>query len=83
MTPTKEQIIKALSQVRYPGTRQDIVSSGMLQEDLKIEGNKVFFSILFPKAHDPFSTSVVKAAEATLKSFFQSLLPSLKICFKV
>lgn len=69
MTPTKEQIIKALSQVRYPGTRQDIVSSGMLQEDLKIEGNKVFFSILFPKAHDPFSTSVVKAAEATLKSF--------------
>lgn len=69
MTPTKEQILDALRQVRYPGTREDIVSSGMVQDDLTIEGNKVSFSILFPKHQDPFSNSVIKATEATILNF--------------
>lgn len=68
ITPTKEQVLKVLSQVRHPGTRQDIVSSGMLQDDLQIEGNRVSFSILFQKAQDPFSASLLKSAEAMLRS---------------
>lgn len=65
----KEIILEALKHVRYPGTGQDIVSSGMVQDDLKIEGNKVGFSILFEKANDPFIKSVIKAAETAVLTY--------------
>lgn len=66
---TKEQIIEALRHVRYPGTREDLVTSGMLQDDIMIDGKKVSFSICFPKERDPFSASVVKAAESSILNY--------------
>lgn len=62
-------IIDALKHVRYPGTGNDIVSSGMLQDNIRIDGNKVSFSILFEKPNDPFAKSVVKAAEQTILTY--------------
>jgi ATP-binding protein involved in chromosome partitioning len=62
-------IIDALTHVRYPGTGKDIVSSGMVQDNIRIEGNKVSFSIIFEKANDPFSKSVVKAAEQAILTY--------------
>jgi len=59
-------IIDALSKVRYPGTGKDLVSAGMVEDDIRIEGNKVSFSLLFEKANDPFIKSVVKAAETAI-----------------
>lgn len=56
-------IIDALKNVRYPGTGQDIVSAGMLADDIRIEGMKVSFSLITEKANDPFIKSVVKMAE--------------------
>ncbi len=59
----------ALKNVRYPGTGKDIVSSGMLEDDIHIDGNKVSFSILFDKPNDPFIKSVVKAAETAILTY--------------
>ena len=33
-------ILDALKHVRYPGTGRDIVSSGMVEDDMKIDGMK-------------------------------------------
>lgn len=60
-------IIDALKSVRYPGEEGNIVSSGMLQDDIRISGDQVTFSIRFKKAKDPFYKSIVKASEAALK----------------
>ncbi|MFV0471684.1 MAG: Mrp/NBP35 family ATP-binding protein [Paludibacteraceae bacterium] len=62
-------ILQALEHVRYPGTGKDVVSSGMVQDDIRIDGNKVSFSIVFEKANDPFSKSVVKAAEQAILTY--------------
>jgi ATP-binding protein involved in chromosome partitioning len=59
-------IIDALEKVRYPGTGKNIVEMGMVEDDMRIEGNKVSFSILFERPNDPFMKSLVKAAEAAI-----------------
>ncbi|MDE6306080.1 MAG: iron-sulfur cluster assembly protein, partial [Muribaculaceae bacterium] len=62
-------ILDALRNVRYPGTGKDIVESGMVEDDLRIDGNKVTFSLIFDKPTDPFIRSVVKAAETAILTF--------------
>lgn len=59
-------IIDALTTVRYPGTGKNIVESGMVEDDIRIDGLKVSFSLLFEKPTDPFMKSVVKSAEAAI-----------------
>jgi len=60
-------IKEALMQVRYPGTGKNLIEMGMLADDIRIEGPKVSFSLIFEKANDPFIRSVVKAAEAMIE----------------
>jgi ATP-binding protein involved in chromosome partitioning len=62
-------ILDALARVRYPGTGKDLVSAGMVDDNIRIEGRKVSFSLLFPKAGDPFMRSVVRAAEAAILTY--------------
>ena len=62
-------ILDALRQVKYPGSGKDIVEAGMVDDNLRIDGLKVSFSIIFPKNPDPFQKSVVKAAEAAIHTF--------------
>lgn len=62
-------ILDALSKVRYPGTGKDLVSQGMVEDNIRIEGNKVSFSLLFEKPSDPFIKSVVKAAETAILTY--------------
>lgn len=69
MTLYPNLITEALKHVRYPGTGEDIVSNGMVQDDIRIEGMKVSLSILFEKANDPFVKSVVKAAEQAILTY--------------
>ena len=59
-------IIDALKNVRYPGTGQDIVSAGMVEDDIRIDGMKVSFSLITEKANDPFIKSLVKMAEQAI-----------------
>jgi len=62
-------ILDALSKVRYPGTGKDLVSAGMVEDDIRIDGNKVSFSLFFEKPNDPFIKSVVKAAETAILTY--------------
>ncbi len=64
-----QQIIDALRHVRYPGTGKDLIESGMLEDDIRISGFEVAFSLIFPKENDPFMRSVVKASEAALRTY--------------
>lgn len=69
MTIIKQQVLDALLHVRYPGTGKDIVTTGMVQDNIQIEGNKVSFSIFFEKPNDPFAKSVIKAAEQAVLTY--------------
>jgi len=51
-------VLDALSHVRYPGTGNDIVSAGMVEDNIRIDGNKISFALLFDKANDPFAKSL-------------------------
>lgn len=62
-------IIEALEKVRYPGTGKSIVEMQMLEDDIRIEGNKVSFSLIFEKKNDPFIKSLVKAAETAILTY--------------
>ena len=64
-----QQIIDALRLVRYPGTGKDLVESGMLEDDIRISGMAVSFSLIFEKDTDPFLKSVIKASEAAIKTY--------------
>ncbi len=69
MTLYPKLITDALQTVRYPAGGQNLVDAGMLEDDLRIDGMKVSFSIVFPKNPDPFMKSVVKAAETAIHTF--------------
>ncbi|MDE6271341.1 MAG: Mrp/NBP35 family ATP-binding protein, partial [Muribaculaceae bacterium] len=60
------RITDALRTVRYPGKGQDIVSLDMVEDDIRIDGRKVSFSLIFDKTTDPFARSLAKAAEAAI-----------------
>ena len=64
-----QQVIDALRHVRYPGTGKDLIESGMLEDDIRISGFEVSFSLIFQKDNDPFMKSVVKAAEVALQTY--------------
>lgn len=59
-------ILEALSTVRYPGNGQNIVELGMVADDIRIDGAKVSFSLIFTKPTDPFMRSLVKSCEAAI-----------------
>lgn len=63
------QIIDALRHVRYPGNGKDLIESGMLEDDIRISGLQVSFSIIFEKENDPFLKSVLKAAQVAVKTY--------------
>ena len=64
-----QQVIDALRHVRYPGTGKDLIESGMLEDDIRISGFEVSFSLIFPKDNDPFLKSVIRASEVALQTY--------------
>lgn len=62
-------IIDALKNVRYPGTGKDVVEMGMVSDDIRIDGQKVTFSMLFEKPNEPFIKSVIKACETAILTY--------------
>lgn len=61
-------ILDALTNVRYPGNGKNIVELGMVADNIRIDGNKVSFSLVFDRSTDPFMKSLVKSAEMALKT---------------
>ena len=64
-----QQIIDALCTVRYPRNGKNLIESGMLEDDIRISGLAVSFSLIFDKQNDPFLRSVIKAAETAVKTY--------------
>jgi ATP-binding protein involved in chromosome partitioning len=62
-------ILEALAKVRYPGTGKNLVEAGMVDDDIRIDGNKVSFTLIVEKPNDPFIKSVVKAAETSILTY--------------
>ncbi|GHT32689.1 iron-sulfur cluster carrier protein [Bacteroidia bacterium] len=62
-------ILEALAHVRYPGNGKDLVSAEMIDDDIRIDGAKISFSIVFEKPNDPFAKSLVKAAEQAILTY--------------
>lgn len=61
-------ITDALRTVRYPGSGKNLVDLDMVEDDIRIAGHTVSFSLIFDKPTDPFIKSVVKTAEAAVKA---------------
>ncbi len=59
-------ILDALRTVRYPGNGKNIVEADMVEDDIRIDGNRVTFSLIFDRPTDPFIKSLVKAAETAI-----------------
>lgn len=66
MTLYPKLITDALTTVVYPGTKKSLVDSGMLADDIRIDGMRVEFTLIFPRETDPFLRSTLKAAEAAI-----------------
>lgn len=69
MTIYPKLILDALATVRYPGNGKDLVSAGMVEDNIRIEGNKVSFSLIFDRSNDPFIRSMIRAAETAVRTY--------------
>lgn len=69
-------ILDTLETVRYPGTGKNIVESGMVEDDIRIDGSSVSFSLIFDKPTNPFIKSLVKACEAAIHT---RISPEVKV----
>jgi ATP-binding protein involved in chromosome partitioning len=62
-------ILDALKHVTHPGKGKDIVSLNMVEDDLRIDGKRISFSLLFDRANDPLIGSLKKACEQAIKTY--------------
>ena len=49
MTIYPQLILDALKTARYPGTGKDLIEMGMVEDNIRIDGMNVTFSLLFDK----------------------------------
>ena len=69
MTLYPKLILDALTTVRYPGNGKNLVEAEMVADNLRIDGMKVSFSLIFEKPTDPFMKSVIKSAETAIHTY--------------
>ena len=69
MTLYPKLILDALATVRYPGNGKNLVEAEMVADNLRIDGMKVSFSLIFEKPTDPFMKSVLKSAETAIHTY--------------
>jgi len=60
-------IIDSLKTVIHPAKGQDIVSLDMVEDDIRINGKRVSFSLLFERPNDPAVASIKRDCIAALK----------------
>ena len=80
MTLYPNLILDALKNVRYPGNGKNLVEAKMVEDDIRIDGDSVSFSLIFDKAPDPFAKSVVRAAETAIHTYIS---PDVKVTIAV
>ena len=73
MTITKDQILEAISHVRYPEMEKDLVSLNMI-EDIVIDGTNIQISIVLPHKNNPFKNSIIKACQEVISIYVEKNL---------
>lgn len=68
MSYTQKQVTDVLSLVKYPESKEDIVSLDMVQ-NLNIEGKKISFDLVFQKSDDPQIIPLKKACVSAILKF--------------
>ena len=61
-------ILDALTKVRYPGNGKNLVEAEMVDDNIRIDGNKVSFSLIFEKPTDPLAQEVLRYMEDSSKT---------------
>jgi len=61
-------ILDALKHVKHPAKGKDIVELGMVEDDIRIDGKRISFSLLFDRANDPLVGSIKKACVKAIKT---------------
>lgn len=62
-------VIDALKHVVHPGKGKDIVSLGMVEDDIRIDGQRISFSLIFERANDPMISSLKNACAKAIKTY--------------
>ena len=76
-------ITDALKNVKYPGNGKSLVENNMVEDDIRIDGNKVEFSLIFDKSTDPFIPSVVRSVQTALKTYVsQNIDPIINVKYR-
>jgi len=65
----KEKIVEVLKEIRHPGTKESIVSAGMVR-DIHYREGKLWLTLQFSRPNDPFIHSIRKACMKTINSSF-------------
>lgn len=68
MTYTTKQVTDALKLIKFPGSNQDIMSLDMVR-NMKIEGKKIGFDLIFQKSDDPNIIPLKKACVSAILRF--------------
>ncbi len=62
-------VLDALKHVVHPGKGKDIVSLEMVEDDIRIDGKRISFSLIFEKVNDPMVGSIKKACIQAIHSY--------------
>ena len=65
----KEKILEALKEIRHPGTKESIVSSGMVR-DVEYKEGELWLTLQFGRPNDPFIRSIRKACMQNINNTF-------------
>lgn len=65
----KEQILEVLKKIRHPETKEDIVSSGIVN-DISYREDELWIGLQFSRANDPFIQSIKKACMKAVNGTF-------------
>jgi ATP-binding protein involved in chromosome partitioning len=68
MSITQEEVLKALSYVEEPDLKKDLVTLNMIQ-DIKIEGNKLSFSVILTTPACPLKAMIENACRNAISHF--------------
>lgn len=66
---TEKEILEALSGIKHPESKSDIVSSGIVR-NVEVSDSGVTVALEFSKKRDPFGKSIRKQAEAAIAKLF-------------
>jgi ATP-binding protein involved in chromosome partitioning len=65
----KEKILEALNRIKHPGTKEQIVTMGMVN-DVQYREGELWIGLRFDKPNDPFIASLKKACQRAVNGTF-------------